>query len=79
MSLAVFALVVAGAHLAVEVAKYVVKKTKSTKDDKVVKFIADNEAAVLEYLKGVLVKSEAKPGTEARKPGFTNARDHRDK
>ncbi len=53
------ALVVGAVQLALEGAKYLVKKTKSTKDDAVVNFIAEHEVALLKYLSGKLADKPA--------------------
>jgi hypothetical protein len=61
MTAIVIGAILAGVQLVIEGAKYAVKKTKTTKDDKVVDFIAKHEAEVLAYLKAALEKQDAKP------------------
>lgn len=60
------ALVVGAVQLGLEVAKYVVKKTKTTKDDKVVAFVAEHEAELLKYLSGKLADKPAAPEVRPR-------------
>lgn len=51
--------VVAGVHALIAVAKVVVKKTKSPKDDKVVEFVAKYEDELVDFLTKKLADKKA--------------------
>ena len=60
------ALISAAVQCLVEVAKYAVKKTKNTTDDKVVDFIARHEQEVIGFIKNRLPKAEGTVAPRAK-------------